>query len=164
MHYVCILCSTALFFAMYIDHVFFSFLPFSYACKRYSYVLYIYDISGPIIPTWNRIHACPCPCCMSMSKLREHVHSVCPCPFCRGTRTAATQLHMSGGFHIRALFTGIDGHIVDDRWISTDTIDWYYWSCWPPIVLIHHLRIFSLWSIVSIIDHKILIRTITIDP
>ncbi len=63
----------------------------------------------------------------------------------------------------------IDGH--NRRWIdgsipipSIDTIDRYYWSCWPPIVSIHRLKNFSLWSIVSIIDHQILIRTMTIDP
>ncbi len=56
----------------------------------------------------------------------------------------------------------IDGH--NRRWIDTDAIDRYYWSCWPLIVSIHQLKIFSLWSIVSIIDHKILIRTMTIHP
>jgi hypothetical protein len=51
-----------------------------------------------------------------------------------------------------------------DRWIDTDTIDRPYWSCWPPIVSIHRLKIFSFWSIVSIIDHKILVKPMTIDP
>ncbi len=50
------------------------------------------------------------------------------------------------------------------RWIDTEAIDRYFWSCWPPKVSIHRLKIFYLWSIVSIIDHKILIRTMTIDP
>ncbi len=56
----------------------------------------------------------------------------------------------------------IDGH--NRRWIDgsiailwIDTIDRYYWSWWPPIVSIHRLKIFSVWSIESIIDHKILV-------
>ncbi len=51
-----------------------------------------------------------------------------------------------------------------DRWIGTDSIDRYYWSYWPPIVSIHRLKIFSFWLIVSIIDHKILVKPMTIDP
>jgi hypothetical protein len=50
----------------------------------------------------------------------------------------------------------IDGH--NRRWIdgsipisSIDTIDRYYWSCWPPIVSIHRLKIFSL---IHSIDHR----------
>ncbi len=39
----------------------------------------------------------------------------------------------------------IDGH--NRRWIDTDTIDRYCWSCWPPIVSIHRLKIFSHWSL-----------------
>jgi hypothetical protein len=37
------------------------------------------------------------------------------------------------------------------RWIDTNTIDWYYWSCWQPIVSIHRLKMFHFWLIVSII-------------
>ncbi len=67
--------------------------------------------------------------------------------------------------------TCIDGH---NRWwidgsipiLSINTIDRYYWSRWPSIVSIHRLKVFSLLSIVSIINHEFLIRTMmmTIDP
>ncbi len=36
-------------------------------------------------------------------------------------------------------------------WINTDIIDRYYLSCWLPIALIHRLKIFHFWPIVSII-------------
>jgi hypothetical protein len=57
---------------------------------------------------------------------------------------------------------GIAGHHW--RWIDTNTIDLYYWSCWPPIISIHRLKIFYFWSIVSIIDHKILVKPMAIIP
>ncbi len=56
----------------------------------------------------------------------------------------------------------IDGSIPI---LSIDTIVRYYWSWayWPPIVSIHRITICSFWSIVSIIDHKILVKPITFD-
>jgi hypothetical protein len=40
------------------------------------------------------------------------------------------------------------------RWIDTDTIDRYYWSCWLPIASIYLLKIVHFWPIVSIISLK----------
>ncbi len=40
------------------------------------------------------------------------------------------------------------------RWIDTDTINWYYQSCWLPIASIYQLKIFHFWLIVSIIGCK----------
>ncbi len=65
-------------------------------------------------------------------------------------------------WYMYVLCSSIGGH--NWWWIDTDTIDRYYWSCWPPIVSIHGLKIFSFWLIVSIIDHKILVKPMTIDP
>ncbi len=38
------------------------------------------------------------------------------------------------------------------RWIDTDTIDRYYWSCWLPIVPIHRLKKFPFFT--NSIDHR----------
>jgi hypothetical protein len=78
-------------------------------------------------------------------------------------------LHIKNNINISRWVVNIDGHNqrrIDGSIpiVSIDTIDRYYWSCWPPIVSIHRSKIFSLRSIVSIIDHKILIRTMIIDP
>ncbi len=51
-----------------------------------------------------------------------------------------------------------------DQWIDSDNIDRYYRSRGPPIVSILRKKIFSLLSIVSIIDNKILLKPMAVDP